>query len=686
MKLNTLYLFCLLGPFVFIQNSYSQIEFLVTLDRTVGEHTIINNLPTVNYIYLDATAYDQNSKRYIFRGIDFSGDFRLYCIDANTGVILSSPVIDIAIGQFQYDHSTDMLYGLKISGGVMYIVSLDIPTATISEVVELPIVGYSLGSSFFDEANQNFVILNSGTFYAANVETGEIVVTPASGRFSEFQYDDTNGNLYSLLNGVTTDLVQIDVAGESHRIIATMPESGFRSGITSFDEINQYFTYASLSYLYTIDVLTGDILWDPVFPNVEPGENVIECHYDNETGVLYALHWGAEPEEIEPPEPAYVLNDTICNGEIATLTLVGPGDYNWTTTEDPGTILGTDSIFNVSPFVSTDYFALNDEDTILVSVIVIETNANFIVRDTIGCSALTVNYYDVSSNSIGDIVSWNWTFSDGETSILQHPTRTYYESFEGETTLEIITDYGCHSTITYASNITIVPRPIAAFSYTPEDPTTEDELSFIDESVFAETWEWSFGDGDDSSLENPFHFYRENGTFEVMLKVSNEYCSDSIIIPIIMKVFILDEDSADDLILNEETEDEILTDVIERIEVDTIELVLEVIDSIVIDPEMVIPTTELLFYIPNAFTPNSGMLNNEFTPIFTSGYNPYDYHFTVFNRLGEIVFESYDAKIGWDGTYGYENVSTGVYVWQIEFQLDNSAQKEVHRGHITLLR
>ena len=614
---------------MFVQNGYSQMEFLVTLDRTTGEHTIIDNLPTVNYIHLDATTYDKNDKRYILRGIDFDGNARLFCIDSNTGATISEPLLPGNIGQLHYDHSSGILYGLEIADGEMHVVSINISTGSTVNIIGLPILGYTMGSTFFDEANNDFVILNSGFFYAANVETATIEITPASASFTAFQYDNTNENLYALIVGATTQLAHIDIATTTHTIITTMPESGYSSSIPCFDEINEYYTYSSPNFLYTVDVLSGTILWDPIFPNIEVGENIIESHYDNNSGILYALHWGTETIDI--PDSAYVLNDTICKGETGTLTLIGSEDYSWTTTENPTTIIETENILNVSPLITTNYYALNAEDTILAKIVVIETFADFNVSDTIGCSPLSVNYTDLSSTSIGLLSAWTWTFSDGHSSDIQNSNHTYNNSDIYTTTLQITTDYGCSYTTALETNILVIPSPNALFSYSPDNQKKEEEVFFLDESLDALIWEWSFGDDNYSSLQYPTHSYNENGIYNVMLKVSNGDCHDSIVKQVILK-------------------------------------------------------EDLLFFIPNTFTPNSGELNNVFSPVFTAGYNPYKYHLTLFNRWGEIIFESYDAAVGWDGNYDHENLSTDIFIWQVEFQLEDSSKTEVHRGHLSLLR
>lgn len=96
---------------------------------------------------------------------------------------------------------------------------------------------------------------------------------------------------------------------------------------------------------------------------------------------------------------------------------------------------------------------------------------------------------------------------------------------------------------------------------------------------------------------------------------------------------------------------------------------------------------EVLFYVPNAVTPDGDPHNQTFKPVFTSGVDPWDYHLTIFNRWGEIIFESYNFDKGWDCTYGTGGVvQDGVYIWQIEFGEKLTDKKQLHRGHVTVLR
>ena len=79
-------------------------------------------------------------------------------------------------------------------------------------------------------------------------------------------------------------------------------------------------------------------------------------------------------------------------------------------------------------------------------------------------------------------------------------------------------------------------------------------------------------------------------------------------------------------------------------------------------------------------------MNEKFTPIFASGLDVYDYHFTIYNRWGEMVFESYNVAYGWDGNYGNKPADEGTYVWVLEFGDLSSDEKHLEQGHVTLLR
>ena len=97
-------------------------------------------------------------------------------------------------------------------------------------------------------------------------------------------------------------------------------------------------------------------------------------------------------------------------------------------------------------------------------------------------------------------------------------------------------------------------------------------------------------------------------------------------------------------------------------------------------------TTPLVFYVPNSFTPDGNENNNEFTPVFSSKRKVENYSLSIYDRWGEIVFETKDIDFGWDGTYKNIAAQIGTYTWQLQFTNSFNSKKELINGHVNLLR
>jgi hypothetical protein len=282
----------------------AQTEFIVTVDPATGTHAIINSLPGIHYIAMNATALDKNNHRYMLSGIDFSSNYHLYTIDALTGTILSQPAFPFNAGEFHYDNSSNKLFGLYINNSVgkMFVASFDLSTGIPTVADTLPIVGYAAGSTAYDETDHLFFMIQSGSLYASNVLTGITTVTPAAGAYGSLQYDNASAGLYGLTGSSSKQLVKINPATGAYTAIGSPVtiSSGLSSVLITFDEINHIYTFGDPNNLYSLNAVTGALISNPAFPQVPTGENIIELHYDNSNGILYGLHWGTNdvPEGI----------------------------------------------------------------------------------------------------------------------------------------------------------------------------------------------------------------------------------------------------------------------------------------------------------------------------------------------------------------------------------------------------
>lgn len=96
---------------------------------------------------------------------------------------------------------------------------------------------------------------------------------------------------------------------------------------------------------------------------------------------------------------------------------------------------------------------------------------------------------------------------------------------------------------------------------------------------------------------------------------------------------------------------------------------------------------ELALNVPNAFTPDGNGLNEFFGPVLL-GASDQDYEFTIFDRWGEIVFDSVVPGEAWNGgmNNGGSPLPTGVYAWRLRLREAISAERKDIYGHVTLLK
>ena len=87
--------------------------------------------------------------------------------------------------------------------------------------------------------------------------------------------------------------------------------------------------------------------------------------------------------------------------------------------------------------------------------------------------------------------------------------------------------------------------------------------------------------------------------------------------------------------------------------------------------------------VPTAFTPNNDGLNDYLYPL--NAFKVTGLHFRVYDRKGQVVFESRDWSRKWDGRLHGTEQTTGVYIWTLEYT-DVNGRKVYLKGTTTLIR
>ncbi len=85
-------------------------------------------------------------------------------------------------------------------------------------------------------------------------------------------------------------------------------------------------------------------------------------------------------------------------------------------------------------------------------------------------------------------------------------------------------------------------------------------------------------------------------------------------------------------------------------------------------------------YVPNAFSPDNDENNQVFLPIFSDPQLVTEYRLLIYNRKGEVIFESLDLREGWDGTKFGQGVESGVYLWTVEFRYLDEEKGQLFQG------
>lgn len=243
----------------------------------------------------------------------------------------------------------------------------------------------------------------------------------------------------------------------------------------------------------------------------------------------------------------------------------------------------------------------------------------------LNCPAVCENSFNNEFSVNGGSGNFQWTFPSSGTIVSGQGTSNVFVDWttgSGEITVVDMGANGCSSQPGTCTP-TIKSSPAAQFSYTEEGTS----YVFTDESTGSITaWDWNFGDGQGSVIQNPAHVYQDNGdSYNVTLQVTAANgCMGS------------------------------LTQIIEIFQDIT---------------------------VPNIITPN-GDGTNDFFLIKTAGIKSYD--LVIVNRWGNTVFKSSDPTVIWDGKSDGEPVAEGVYFYKLKA---SSASKEYnYQGNVTVVR
>jgi len=304
----------------------------------------------------------------------------------------------------------------------------------------------------------------------------------------------------------------------------------------------------------------------------------------------------------------------------------GAGNFVYSWHLASGTVLGTNDTLDVIPSTSTMYYVE--------------------VTDQCDVSAIDSVLYTITSPPLVLTMSPEQIICPGDTVAISVSAtggygQYFYEWFHsGETTAQVFvhpystTSYTvsvsdeCQTfTVEGTTKVTVI-EPVADFAISSHTLFEDLPITFQNLTSGGNTYQWEFGDGQTSTLVHPNNTYDVPGTYYVTLIATNYLgCKDTVVKPI------------------------------------TIE-------------------EEYWIYVPNTFTPDGNQFNNTFK---ASMINIKETDVTIYDRWGQLVFESTSIRWEWDGTYKDLLVPDGTYTYKIKYTTRSNISDTLI-GHVNVLK
>jgi len=344
----------------------------------------------------------------------------------------------------------------------------------------------------------------------------------------------------------------------------------------------------------------------------------------------------------------YKNSDTICPGDAVMINFIAEGGNGgpYSIRLEDGTYLS--SPYKLYPTQTTTYTVILSDNcgTPTVSqqftIVVLPLPPVAFYSEIIeGCQPLTVQFHETSPDE-GQTYVWDFGDNDqNNLSTAKDPIHTFYNFGFHNISLTVISLNGCSNYLLLNEMINVFPKPIASFEAKPFVVSVIDpNVYFFNYSIYSENSIWIFGDGDSLYALNPKHTYPPyvNNFLVEMIAISDKGCKDTVYKNIMIR-------------------------------------------------------DEFTFYAPTAFTPDKDGINELFSPVGV-GINPEKYHFLIYDRWGELIYETKTYAVdefgkpleGWNGRIKNNHYGiVGSYTW-IVFYEDLNGNEHQKSGVVTLVR
>jgi gliding motility-associated-like protein len=226
-------------------------------------------------------------------------------------------------------------------------------------------------------------------------------------------------------------------------------------------------------------------------------------------------------------------------------------------------------------------------------------------------------------------------------------------------------------------------------------------------------WSWKFDYSGTSQLRNPVAYFNTFGLKQIVLAVSNGVCGDTVTKPVLLDNTLKAAFETNNLLCPEDAATFVNKSIGNIINYywdlgngnTTRSQVPSPLHYPVLNLEKTYPITLIVentagcfdtitnnlkvlkscyIAVPSAFTPNSDGINDYLYPV--NAYKADNLDFSVYNRVGELVFHTNDRELKWNGTIKGNPQDTGIYVWILKYTNHDTGKKILLKGSSVLIR
>ncbi len=559
------------------------------------------------------------------------------CMGLNNGSI---DVATVSGGTGNYNYSWDIVPDpataqvTSLAPGTYTVTVTDAVSGCSTSSTQTVNAGINCCDLAVDQLSSTNVNCNGGSDGTVNVTytggTGTITFEITDGTYTD---NNTTGNFTGLSAGTyTVTLTDVNGCSDQDQVVISEPAqvdfTFVQTDITCYGGSDGSLTFTAMGgtapYQYSVD---NGVTWS----NNANQLNLVAGSYD----LLVQDVAGCQSASlnIQIDEPTEIMVNAVttdescynqCDGQVEFNVSGGTGNYLYQ-------VNNTNSTATVNNLCGGTFsYNVQDDNGCIVS-----GSFNIIPAVQITIDNMTVIDDDCSNSCIGEIYVSSSTAVNYTLGAVTNPSGVFTGLCSDNYAITLTDANGC--SISTSAIVGSGTPAIANFAVLPGYVTTMDsEFQVINNSSNSDSYQWeingpdnfTYSDGnEDFSLELP----PVPGAYTVCLIANNSAgCPDTTCQSVIVK-------------------------------------------------------DEFLLFVPNAFTPNGDEYNNSLQ-VYATGIDRYGYNMQIYDRWGELIWETNDISVFWDGTYQGKVVQSGTYTWKIVIKDPYTDERRDFVGHVNVLK